>query len=290
MYKVPRFSILIPAYNAESTLAATLESVAAQNFTDWEVVLVDDGSTDSTRAIAERFAGSDPRYRVISQANRGSGGAYNTAVLNARADFMVMLSADDLLLPTHLEEYARFIDANPGAHVITSNGYYLYPDGTRERVDPGVEWTDATTCTLDDLLGACFFGVGAVFHRDVYTVVGGFREDMYAEDYLFWLFASAHGFNHRYLDKPLAVHRREPSQKSDNALLMRQTDAEAVEEVLGSGLLTPSQEETARRSLKRLRRNIMTRRTLSAMMGGKLTEQLIARTRAPRVPLERDDG
>lgn len=286
MTKVPHFSVLIPAYNAEATLAQSVESVIAQTFSDWEIVIVDDGSTDSTKSIAERFASNDARIRLISQTNRGSGGAYNTGVLNARADLMVMLSADDLLLPTHLEEFAVFIQANPGAAIFTCDGFYEYPDGSREQVKPQVAWTDANTCSLTDLLSSCFFGVGAVYHREVFTSVGGFKEDMYAEDYLFWLMASAHGFMHRFLDRPLAVHRRLAEQKSDNALLMRRTDLEAIEQVIDTGLLGPKELEVAQKSVKRLRRNIRTRRTLSSVMGSKLTEQLIERTRAPRVPLD----
>lgn len=288
MSKTPRFSVLIPAYNAEDTLAETVESVRAQTFSDWEIVLVDDGSTDSTRAIAEAFASSDPRIHVISQENRGSGGAYNTAVHNARADLMVILSADDLLLPAHLAEFDVFIAANPGAAVFTCDGYYLYPDGRRERVNPSVAWTDATTCSLTDLLSACFFGVGAVFHREVFTTVGGFREDMYAEDYLFWLLASAHGLMHRYLDKPLAVHRRSDEQKSGAALRMRETDLDAIEAVASTGLLTPAESEAAARTIKRLKRNILARRTLGVLVGPDRTERLIARTRPDRSRTEED--
>jgi len=79
----PRFSVTIPAYNAQATLAQTVESVQAQTFPDWEVVIVNDGSTDETRSVAERFAQEDARVRVVSQENRGSGGAYNTAVRSA---------------------------------------------------------------------------------------------------------------------------------------------------------------------------------------------------------------
>ena len=78
--ETPRFSVTVPAYNAERTLAETLESVLAQTFRDWELVVVDDGSTDGTRALAEHFAARDPRVRVFTQENRGSGGAYNAAV------------------------------------------------------------------------------------------------------------------------------------------------------------------------------------------------------------------
>ena len=275
----PRFSILVPAYNAESTLAETVASVLAQTFSDWELVIVDDGSTDGARALAEHLAATDHRIRVVSQANRGTGGAYNTAVREARADLLVMLSADDLLLPGHLAEFDRFISANPDAAVFTSDGYFEYEDGRREPQDLNDGWRGSPECGLTDLLGACFFGIGAAFRREVFDAVGGFREDLYAEDYLFWLLALAHGYRHRYLDVPLAVHRRSSVQKSAGALKVRETDVRVIEEVVASGLLSEAQLAAARSSLARLRRNIRIRKTAGAILGPERAERVIRRAR-----------
>ncbi|MBI5231733.1 MAG: glycosyltransferase [Coriobacteriales bacterium] len=282
MPDVPRFSVTVPAYNAESTLEETIESVLAQAFDDWELVIVDDGSTDETRQIAERFAAADRRIRVISQENRGSGGAYNTAVRNARADLIVMLSADDLLLPDHLGSFDAFIAENPEASVFSSDGYYEYPDGSQERADVHPTRPGSESCTIEELLDACFFGVGAVYRREVFDAVGGFREDLYAEDYLFWLMALAQGFRHRYLDQPLAVHRRGDVQKSADAIRMRETDAIVVREVIASGLLTPAQLEAAKRAEARLQRNIRIRKAMTAVLGPKLTTRLVERLRGRR--------
>ena len=151
---------------------------------------------------------------MVSQQNRGSGGAYNTAVRSARGDLLVMLSADDLLLPDHLATFDACIRRNPGASVFTSDGWYDYDDGRREAAHPQARWSDPAGCTLEELLQACFYGVGAVYRRAVFDAVGGFREGTYAEDYLFWLLALAHGFRHRHIDRPLSVHRRSTAQKS----------------------------------------------------------------------------
>ncbi len=275
---MPRFSILIPAYNAESTLAETVASVRAQTFSDWELVIVDDGSTDGTRALAERLAATDHRIRVILQANRGTGGAYNTAVREARADLLVMLSADDLLLPEHLASIDRFISANPDAAVFTSDGYFEYEDGTRAPQDLNERWRGSPECGLTDLLEACFFGIGAVFRREVFDGVGGFREDLYAEDYLFWLLALARGYRHRYLDVPLAVHRRSSVQKSADALRVRQADVRTIQELIASGLLSAEELEAARRAVARHERNIRVRR----LLGPRLSAWLIDGTRGLR--------
>jgi len=278
----PRFSIAVPAYNAQATLAETIASVKAQTFPDWELIIVDDGSTDETRDVAERLARGDARIRAICQENRGSGGACNTAVHNARGDLLVMLSADDLLLPEHLATFDGCVRGDPAASVFTSGGWYEYEDGRREAARPQARWSDAASCTLEELLSACFYGVGAVYRRAVFDTVGGFREDIYAEDYLFWLLALAHGFKHRHVNRPLSVHRRSYAQKSANAILMRETDLRVITELMGTTLLSDSQLAAARRSAARLKRNIQSRRILERTIGPTALERLTARVRSAR--------
>lgn len=279
MADTPRFSVTVPAYNAGVTLAETVASVQAQTFSCWELIIVDDGSTDDTLPLAERLATEDARIRVVSQKNRGSGGAYNTAVRTARSDLLVMLSADDLLLPDHLFEFDAFITAHPEASVFSCDGYYEYPSGTRKLAAPNVEWADASTCALDDLLWACFFDMGAVYRRTVFDAVGGFRENIYAEDFLFFLLALAKGYRHAYLTKPLAVHRRNALQKSADHLRMRQADLFAVREVMSTGLLDAVELATGRRVVRHLKRNIRIRRVLGALLGLDRSSALIDRVR-----------
>jgi len=275
----PRFSVLVPAYNAEATLAKTVGSVREQTFSDWELVVVDDGSTDSTSALAADLAAADPRIRVVTQANRGTGGAYNTAVRSSRADLLVMLSADDLLLPEHLACMDAYVRVNPGASVFTCDGYFKYEDGRLIPQDLNERWRGSSGCTLADLCAACFFGIGGVFRREVFDTVGGFREDFYAEDYLFWLLALAHGYRHRYLDTPLAVHRRYSAQKSADTVRMRKADVRTLQELIASGLLSADTLHVARANIARLERLIWVRTALTSVLGERLVARLIAVTR-----------
>lgn len=289
MPDAPRFSVTIPAYNAQATLVQTVESVLAQSFRDFEVVICDDGSTDATLAIAQQMAAQDSRVRVVSQENRGSGGAYNTAVRASRAGLIVMLSADDLLLPDHLEAFEEFIQVNPDAAVFTCDGWFEYEDGRTEPQDLNRPWRDPAECTLEELLPACFYGIGAVYRREVFDTVGGFKEDIYAEDFLFWMLALAHGFRHRYLDRPLSVHRRSAVQKSADALRVRQADISAVQEVVATGLLTPQQQEVAQRTIAQLERNVKIRSLLNRVVGPERATRLIARLRGRRAPQSAQD-
>jgi len=104
-----KISVIIPAFQAEGTLPGTLRSVLAQTHRDLEVLVVDDGSTDDTRAVAERFAAQDPRVRVLGQANAGVAMARNLAIDEASGAFIAPIDADDLWHPRKLEmQLARF--------------------------------------------------------------------------------------------------------------------------------------------------------------------------------------
>lgn len=107
-------SVVIPAYNASETLAATLRSVLQQTFTDLEILLVDDGSDDDTRAIAESFAATDRRLVVISQPNAGVAAARNNAIASACGEWIATLDADDLWHPRKIELQLRAAEEEPG--------------------------------------------------------------------------------------------------------------------------------------------------------------------------------
>jgi hypothetical protein len=105
-------SLVIPCYNGEPFLAATIESVLAQTFAPLEVIVVDDGSTDASAAIAERFG---PPVRLIRQANQGESVARNRGIAEARGTHLLFLDADDLLGPEALSRLATAVDGRPGA-------------------------------------------------------------------------------------------------------------------------------------------------------------------------------
>jgi glycosyltransferase involved in cell wall biosynthesis len=106
----PRVSVIVAAYNAASDLPATLESVRRQTLENFEVLIVDDGSSDTTAAIAEGFAARDSRFRVIRQENAGVGGARNTGIRQARGEFIAPLDSDDLWEPEKLAKQVEVME------------------------------------------------------------------------------------------------------------------------------------------------------------------------------------
>ncbi len=114
-------SIITPAYNAQQTLAATIESVKAQTYQNWEMIISNDCSTDRTKEIAEQYAGADNRIRVINAAcNGGAARARNAALKMAKGRYIAFLDSDDLWEPRKLEKQIDFMDKNNYAFTFTS--------------------------------------------------------------------------------------------------------------------------------------------------------------------------
>jgi glycosyltransferase involved in cell wall biosynthesis len=135
----PFVSILIPAYNAENWIADTLESAIAQTWPHKEIILVDDGSTDGTLAIARRF---EPKgVRVITQLNQGAAAARNTASSLSRGDYIQWLDADDILDPHKIEWQVRKIEHGSSERTLLSGawGYFIYRP-SKARFIPTLLW------------------------------------------------------------------------------------------------------------------------------------------------------
>ena len=113
-----KFSVVIAVFNKEEFIADTLKSVLAQTFSDFEVVILNDGSTDNSEAEIAKF--DDPRIRYFSQPNQGAGAARNAAIAKARAEYIALLDADDHWYPFYLEEQYRLITRFPAQSVFAT--------------------------------------------------------------------------------------------------------------------------------------------------------------------------
>jgi glycosyltransferase involved in cell wall biosynthesis len=118
---LPKISVIMPVYNGEQFIEQAIDSLLAQTFQDWELVVVDDGSTDSTPQILKRYV--DPRIVVIRQENGGEACARNTGLDHMRGEYMAFLDADDIYFPNALEDLSSFLDSNPNYGVVFSDGY-----------------------------------------------------------------------------------------------------------------------------------------------------------------------
>lgn len=125
----PAVSVMMPAYNAAAYIGQAIESVLAQTFADWELVIVDDGSGDDTYAVAAAY--HDPRIRIFQQQNGGEAVARNIALRHMRGALVAFLDSDDLFLPDHLARTTAYLQENPQFHAVYSDGYYCNQRGER---------------------------------------------------------------------------------------------------------------------------------------------------------------
>ncbi len=113
---MPKFDIIIPAYNAARYLPISIPSVIAQTYDDWRILLIDDGSTDNTAEIVAPYIDQlGPRIKYIYQPNKGLPAARNTAIRNSSAEYLAILDADDIWLPNRLLETLRHLEKHPEA-------------------------------------------------------------------------------------------------------------------------------------------------------------------------------
>ena len=122
-----KVSIITAVYNGERTIVQTIESVLSQEYRDWELIIVDDGSTDDINAKLQVY--SDPRIRIYRQENAGRSVARNRGIELSEGEFLLFLDADDWLLPNGLRDHVDFLKSNPEYGVSVSDGYFCHDDG-----------------------------------------------------------------------------------------------------------------------------------------------------------------
>ena len=122
-------SIRMPAYNAERFIAEAIESALAQTYAHWELLVVNDGSTDQTPGIVAQF--TDPRLKLIHKENGGESSARNVALDHSQGEFIAYLDADDAYLPHHLDIAVNYLRTHPERDGVYTDGYYIDQNGKR---------------------------------------------------------------------------------------------------------------------------------------------------------------
>lgn len=204
----PRVSVVIPAWNAEGFIRRTLDTVAAQTFRDYEVIVVDDGSSDDTKLVVERFLREKGlRGRCIKQANKKIAGARNTGIREARAELISFLDHDDLWFPEKLARTLAEFDAHPEADLVCHQENVV-KDGKFLHVTRNGPW-------VEDMYESLLFDGNALspsattVKRSKLLETGLFREDPEfntVEDYDLWM-RLAKVCRMRFLDEVLGEYQ-----------------------------------------------------------------------------------
>jgi len=182
-----RISILMPCKNAGPFLRACLSSIISQTETDWELIVVNDGSTDDSRAILDEFAQTDNRIQVFE--NNGSGiiDALRLAYSNAKGGFVTRMDADDIMAPNKLEILKRNLTENGSGHVAVGQVKYFSDEELKDGYRYYESWLNGLTATgtnYSDIYRECVIPSPCwMVYRDDLSRCGAFESDQYPEDY-----------------------------------------------------------------------------------------------------------
>ena len=181
----PIISVIIPVYNGEKTIIETIESVLKQTFTDWELIIINDGSTDQTLDIVNRI--QDSRIQVVSYPNAGLSASRNRGIAKARGEYISFIDADDLWTADKLEFQLKALEENPQA--VLAYSWTDCIDESGQLRGPGSHSTVSgdvyATLLLNNFLEN---GSNPLIRTKVFTEVGGFDESLNsAEDWDMWL-------------------------------------------------------------------------------------------------------
>ncbi len=215
----PAISVAMSVYNGAAFLVPAIESVLAQTFADFEFLILDDGSTDHTRAIAEGFAARDARIRVVSRANRGLVASLNELFALARAPIVARFDADDICHAERLARQHAFLMAHPGHGLVGAATRYINSAGRLAANAPVVRPCDhdGIVSNLEDGPNLCHSVV--MVRRDLVRTAGGYRSAYtHAEDQDLWLRLSRMTRLHN-LPECLLDYRISPGQVSSRHMI-----------------------------------------------------------------------
>lgn len=205
---MPRVSVIIPTYNCAKFLGRTIDSALRQTYRDFEIIIVDDGSTDGTQALVAAYGES---VRYVYQTNQGASAARNAALSRASGEFIAYLDADDLWRPDKLSRQVEFLDAHSTCgfvhtevSVIDEQDTVLHTcfnQDTKRPIPQG-------QCVRDLLLRSHIQTLTVVERRTAFDDAGKFDPRLpVAQDYLHWIGVSLQGYGVGYLPEPLGQYR-----------------------------------------------------------------------------------
>jgi hypothetical protein len=180
------FSIVVPLWNSRDTVRETVGSVLDQTYDDFELIVVDDGSTDDGVAMLAGIG--DPRLRIVRQSNAGPGRARNAGIAATKADWIAFLDADDLWLPDHLAELDRIRARFPQAGLIGTA--YIQADGSGSFRPPGPEAGAVRQVNFFERIALgdpLLFSSSAAVSRRTVEALGDFPADRFGQDMRYWM-------------------------------------------------------------------------------------------------------
>lgn len=227
-----QISVIIPAYNSEKTILETIQSVQAQTFSDWEIIIIDDGSTDKTIGVVNTI--QDSRIQVFSYPNAGVAAARNQGLAHATGNYIAFLDADDLWAPEKLELQLQALQESPQAGLAYSWIYYMDAAGVK-LCEPDKKIL-AQGNVYSELLIENFIvnASNPLIKREVIEAVGLFDSELKsAEDWEYWL-RIAKNWDFAVIPKPQVYYRQTSGSLSSKIDVMENTSLIVIDRIFQS--------------------------------------------------------
>jgi glycosyltransferase involved in cell wall biosynthesis len=286
----PVHTVIVPAYNAAGTIEQAVASVRAQTDPRFELIAVDDGSTDATPGLLRRMADEDQRIRVIRQDNAGPSAARETALGGASGTYLTFLDSDDLLMPSYLQAMAETLDRDAEIGLAHARAWVLDEAAGAGRVRRAV-WPPPgyVTGSEDDpadpvvaLASGNYVGAVQTARRSAVERAGGLDAGLdQAEDYDLWVRIAIAGFRIVSAPGTLVVMRNRAGSLSKDQLELARGVRAVCERIISVYEVPDEARAAARRQLERANREIELQRG-RAPVGGALRRARLALGRAKR--------
>jgi glycosyltransferase involved in cell wall biosynthesis len=245
----PIVSIVTCAYNAANYIDETIDSVLAQTFPDFELIIVDDGSSDHTVKVVNSY--SDERIVLLEQENAGPAAARNTAIKHATGKYLAILDSDDLWLPNYLETMLGILNNDPKIDLAYPNAEYF---GTpawngKKFMD---KYPSTLPVTLEKILaGECRIFISSIFKREIVDTVGVFDTSLKgSEDLDLWMRICQGGFRFSFTTEVLAKYRKRSDSLSSGSESFYRNVIAAITKLKSTTKLTQRELELADQFIK----------------------------------------
>jgi glycosyltransferase involved in cell wall biosynthesis len=263
----PLVSVVTPAYNAGSFIGETIASVLAQTYENFEMLVVDDGSTDNTADVIKSFAERDSRIKYIYQKNAGQSSARNAAIAVARGKYIALLDHDDIYYPKKLAEQIAFMEANPDCGFSYCKIYHFYSDHPEAPYYFPLEHPSGYL--FDKLLVSNFINpLSVVIRKDVLEKFGSFEPKFpWADEQFLWLKLSYNKVKFCYLDIPLGQCRLHPTSFTNRRNYYLKSREQCLE-ILDIFKKKMTKEEVVKYRVEELEKNMRKNMIVGKLMAG----------------------
>jgi glycosyltransferase involved in cell wall biosynthesis len=213
---VPKVSVIIPCYNAEETILETLSTVSNQDFHDYEVLVIDDGSTDNTASLLKEWAKSHSNFRVIEIPHAGVIVAFNKGLKLAKGTYIARMDADDTMTPNRLSLQVDYLDTHPKVGLVASLVKGFPKESVREGFQIYIDWQN-TLVTHQQIIREIyiespFCNPSVMIRKDILDSFGGYQGFGWAEDYDLWLRMHLAGVIFGKIPQKLVSWREHPNR------------------------------------------------------------------------------